>query len=84
MEVLKMFYYDLMQKNFNRLQELSKRNFPKYKNMSTGELTEEYTEQEKLINQYNQLQEYERAINPSFCHNGLDISYRLNCILDSL
>lgn len=35
-------------------------------------------------NQYKKLQEYEKALDPLYCHNRLIVSDRLNKIIDNL
>ena len=34
-----------------------------------------------LLCNYRTLQNYDKALDPSYCHDGLEISYRLNCVL---
>lgn len=72
-----MLYSDRIKQILKRLKELSKLNYPQYKNYSKGIYTQEYSEELKLINEYNQLVKYEKSIDPSFRHNHIIIAMHL-------
>jgi len=57
-----------------RLNELSKIDYPKYKN---GIETKEYLEEMNLINKYNELKDYEKAIDSTYRHNSLIIGMNI-------
>lgn len=76
-----MFYIDLMETITKRLKELSIINFAKFNNMLTCEYTKEYAEQQNLIGQFRELQNYEKSIDPWYCHDKLEISFRIQNIL---
>jgi hypothetical protein len=77
-------YMELIEEITIKLKELSKKHYPKYKNYNTGELTEEYKEEQQLTDRYYELKKYERSLDPSYCHDNLIISRRLQNILYSL
>ena len=69
-----MFYKDMINNILKRLNELSKMDYPKYKNSIE---TKEYLEEMNLINKYNELKYYEKAIDPTFRHNSLIIGMNI-------
>lgn len=69
-----MFYKDMIDNVLKRLNELSKIDYPKYKN---GIETKEYLEEMNLINKYNELKDYEKAIDSTYRHNSLIIGMNI-------
>ena len=77
-------YYTMMNDIMTRLEELGKLRFPQYRTHYTQdgvfvtEAVPEYLEQEELIKRWYQLQDYERALEPSYQHNRLLISLNIS------
>ena len=80
-------YYVEMDKIMERLRELSKLEFPRYRShyASDGNLvteaTAEYLEQESLIVRWNEFFEYEKALAGAVCRNHLLVSLRLRSVV---